>query len=629
MATYSVNGGSWPNVGTNIVLYLDVTTTHVVGSGTRIDVSAYATSSSTNTYNSYGTGTRSMSIPGATTSDFVTPATSASASWTYSWNSNNTSSGTALKNTTVTVYTFTRYVPYSYGTSTTVTINAAGNYPTNSLSSESVSTTIALFSAPAPAVTVNSYPSISGTGYVGSNITASSGSYNNISGSPTLKIVTVTSSSLPVTMYGTYSSMGNPYTVTSTDAISPQNRFIAVDVVTGQDGQTYYFYSSGQGGAGVTSVSTSSVITATTPPTYTVSYDANGGSGAPGAQTKTYNVNLTLSSTTPSRTGYIFNGWNTASDYSGTTYSSGGTYSTDASVTLYAIWVAASYNLYYDANGGSVSPSSKLVTYNSTYGTLATPTRSGYTFNGWFTATSGGSQITSSTTYSTASDSTIYAQWTANTYTLTYNANGGLVSPASKTVTYNSTYGTLPTPTRVGYTFNGWFTASTGGTQITSSNTYVTAGDSTIYAQWTAALPVFSDQQITTTAILNKNINTNIDYTVAASPVTGYSIVYSGTGLNPTSWLSITKDSGSNNGLLSGIPPQIGVYTFIVRATNAGGGDTDSSLITLTVLPAGKRFTGSTATQLSIAKRFDGTSWVDLKVMKRFDGTSWQDIGNI
>ncbi len=71
-------------------------------------------------------------------------------------------------------------------------------------------------------------------------------------------------------------------------------------------------------------------------------------------------------------------------------------------------------------------------------------------------------------------------------YTVTFNANGGSCSTASKTVTYNSTYGTLPTPTRTGYTFAGWYTASSGGTKITSSSVYTTSGNSTLYAHWTA-----------------------------------------------------------------------------------------------------------------------------------------------
>lgn len=135
-------------------------------------------------------------------------------------------------------------------------------------------------------------------------------------------------------------------------------------------------------------------------------------------------------------------------------------------------------------NGGTPSPASKTVTYNSTYGTLATCTRTGYTLKGWYTATSGGTKIETSTKVTITANQTLYAQWTANTYTVTYNANSGTVSPASKTITYGAAYGTLPTPTRSGYKFLGWFTDASGGTQVTSSTTVNTTGDRTIYAHW-------------------------------------------------------------------------------------------------------------------------------------------------
>ncbi len=82
---------------------------------------------------------------------------------------------------------------------------------------------------------------------------------------------------------------------------------------------------------------------------------------------------------------------------------------------------------------------------------------------------------------------TLYAQWTANTYTVTFDANGGSTpAPTSKVVTYGAAYGTLATTSRTGYTFNGWFTAASGGTQVTDVTIVNTAGNHTLYAQWTA-----------------------------------------------------------------------------------------------------------------------------------------------
>jgi uncharacterized repeat protein (TIGR02543 family) len=142
----------------------------------------------------------------------------------------------------------------------------------------------------------------------------------------------------------------------------------------------------------------------------------------------------------------------------------------------------------YDANGGNTPvPTSNSVTFGSTYGTLATTSRTGYAFNGWFTAISGGTQVTTSTLVSTASNHTIYAHWTASTYTVSYDANGGNTPvPTSNSVTFGSPYGTLATTSRTSYTFNGWFTAASGGTQVTASTVVTTAGNHTLYAQWTA-----------------------------------------------------------------------------------------------------------------------------------------------
>ena len=142
----------------------------------------------------------------------------------------------------------------------------------------------------------------------------------------------------------------------------------------------------------------------------------------------------------------------------------------------------ANFTLTYNNNNGT-GCSSKTITYNNAYGTLCTPTRAGYSFAGWYTAASGGTQVTSSTKLTTGQNQTIYAHWTANNYTLTYNNNGGS-GCSSKTITYGSTYGTLCTPSRSGYTFLGWYTAANGGTQVTSSTALWSTSNQTIYAHW-------------------------------------------------------------------------------------------------------------------------------------------------
>ena len=146
---------------------------------------------------------------------------------------------------------------------------------------------------------------------------------------------------------------------------------------------------------------------------------------------------------------------------------------------------AASFTVNFNKNGGNnPSQSSKSVSYGSTYGSLPTCTRTGYTFAGWYTSSSGGTQITSSSTVSITSTQTLYAHWTPATYTVTFDANGGTTPTASKTVTYASTYGNLPTPTRPGYRFLGWFTNQSGGTEVTSSTSVTTASNHKLYAHW-------------------------------------------------------------------------------------------------------------------------------------------------
>lgn len=121
---------------------------------------------------------------------------------------------------------------------------------------------------------------------------------------------------------------------------------------------------------------------------YTISYNANGGSGAPSAQTKNYGTNITLSSTVPTKNGYTFLGWSTSSTATSATYSAGGTYSTNASATLYAIW-KKTLTITYDTNTGSGTfPSQSTDIYNSTASATFTlnanqPTKQYYKFMGW------------------------------------------------------------------------------------------------------------------------------------------------------------------------------------------------------------------------------------------------------
>lgn len=244
---------------------------------------------------------------------------------------------------------------------------------------------------------------------------------------------------------------------------------------------------------------------------YTIVYDANGGTGAPSNTSVVESTEpawITLSSTEPTRSNYTFLGWSKSSTATSASYSAGGRGSFySGTTTLYAVWQAQTttytHTLYYNANGGSGAPSTQ--THNTTTNTswsftvsTTEPTRSNYTFLGWSTSSSASSPSYyggSSISVNANSSKTLYAVWQYNqpSYTVYFDAttNGGTLNGgSSKTVTNGSTYGTLPTATKSTYTFLGWFTSSTGGTQITSSTTVSLSGNQTLYAQFTPNTPV-------------------------------------------------------------------------------------------------------------------------------------------
>ena len=220
--------------------------------------------------------------------------------------------------------------------------------------------------------------------------------------------------------------------------------------------------------------------------TWTVSYDANGGSGAPPSQTKTYSVNLTLSATVPVRTGYVFLGWSKSNTATTATYSAGSTYTANEGAILYAVWTIETYTISYNANGGSGAPSSQTKTYNVNL-TLSSsvPTLTGCDFLGWSTSSAATSATYSAGGIYTANASaTLYAVWSLKTYAVFYNANGHGTAPSSQTKAYGTALTLSPfisnqtgTGARVDYTITGnanggTWSGSNGSASITPQYTY-------------------------------------------------------------------------------------------------------------------------------------------------------------
>lgn len=217
-----------------------------------------------------------------------------------------------------------------------------------------------------------------------------------------------------------------------------------------------------------------------------VTYESNGGSSV--SSTTTTSGGTVAQPTAPSKNGYTFAGWYSASDLSGSAISSWPyTHGQTADFTLYAKWTADNLIVTYDAQSGSAVANGSVATGASIVSAPTAPTRVGYTFNGWFTATTGGSAISFPYAHGQTANFTLYAQWTANTLNVTWNSNSGSAVGGTTTTT-GATITSAPTsPTRAGYTFAGWFEQSGLTSQAVFPN-YVHAqtANFTLYAKWNA-----------------------------------------------------------------------------------------------------------------------------------------------
>jgi uncharacterized repeat protein (TIGR02543 family) len=234
---------------------------------------------------------------------------------------------------------------------------------------------------------------------------------------------------------------------------------------------------------------------------YRVTFDANGGTVSPTSRYMPAGSPLG-GLPTPTLAGYECVGWFTAK--SGGTQISASTKVTGA-VTYYAHWKAQTYTVSFNAISADakLSTKKKTVRYGGTYGALPTPTLDGYAFVGWFTERSAGTQVLDTTKVTATADHTLFGRWkraSANC-TVTFAANGGTVSPTKRTVSQGAAVGTLPVPTLAGYEYLGWFTAKSGGTQI-SASTKVTA-NVTYYAHWKAKTYTVSFNAISADAKLS------------------------------------------------------------------------------------------------------------------------------
>jgi len=298
-----------------------------------------------------------------------------------------------------------------------------------------------------------------------------------------------------------------------------------------------------------------------------------------------------------SATTYTYVGYNTTNNRAtiGTSVSQ----SITANTSLY-YYYQRNVAINFNANGGTGAPAAVTRASNATLGTVTSPTRAGYTFAGWNTATGGTGTTVSSGTYARAiptttnrNTTTLYAQWTVNNNTVAFNANGGTSTPANISRTAVTALGTLPTVARPGYTFAGWWTATSGGTQASATSTPIGLNSSlannatlTLYARWTAhTITVQYDPNGGTGSMADSILTYGVDTTTTPNAFTrtGYEFTGWHAQRQDNCWYYVDPADTSQQGwYLAGSEPSGWIiFNYPSGADLAGMDAADGDVITL------------------------------------------------
>ena len=228
--------------------------------------------------------------------------------------------------------------------------------------------------------------------------------------------------------------------------------------------------------------------------TYTVNFDANGGTGTMASQSFTYGkTGESLKANAFTKTGYTFAGWNTKADGTGTAYTNkqatpNVTTENGGTVTLYAQWKANSYTVKFDGNGAEGTMADQSFTYDVEQALTANGfTKIGYTFAGWKLGDTTYEDGATVKNLATEGALTLTAQWTANSYTVKFDGNGAEGTMVDQSFTYDVEQAlTANGFTKTGYTFAGWKLGDTTYEDGATVKNLATSEEITLIAQWTA-----------------------------------------------------------------------------------------------------------------------------------------------
>ncbi|MDE7269419.1 MAG: leucine-rich repeat protein, partial [Acetatifactor sp.] len=220
--------------------------------------------------------------------------------------------------------------------------------------------------------------------------------------------------------------------------------------------------------------------------TYTVSFDSNGGSSISDI-TDIHLGEKIKKPTDPTKANYTFVNWYTSNLVQDEATLWDFSKPISENITLYAKWRGRSVSVSFDAQGGSVSPSGITVYYGEAYGILPDASRSGYTFDGWYTECDGGDLVCGEDICMISSETLyLYAHWVPNTYIISFDSRGGNQGIESKEVVFGQKYNQLPTPSREGYEFLGWSLSNESQEFVNETTTVNIVKDTTLYAFWKA-----------------------------------------------------------------------------------------------------------------------------------------------